>query len=70
MEQALELLTTELANTRLQLQVAQEEVVHLRKEPSAQQEKLLEVHKLLEAKKAEVKKLSIENEALQLQLSY
>jgi len=37
---------------RLQLQVAQEEGVHLRKKLSAQQEKLLEVHKLLEAKKS------------------
>jgi len=49
----------------LKVQAAQEGAVHLRKELSAQQGKL----PLLEAEKTKVTKLSVENEALQQQLS-
>ena len=68
MEEVLSLMKTELTNTRLQLQSAQEEIVCLRGELSAQQQRLLEAQEVIELESAKVKKLAAEKESLQRHL--
>ena len=65
LEKVLSLQQAELAETKSQLQSAQDEIVSLREELSVQQERLLEAKKVIEFESARAKTLSADSESLQ-----
>jgi len=65
LEEVLSLMQTELAKTKLQLHSAHDEITYLKRELSAQQERLLEAEKVIEFESVKAKTLSADKESLQ-----